>query len=351
MNARTQTTMARSTLSACSALLSLAFATTAFGQEECGESTCDKGFTCEVGDAGCPLILCPEGEDCPPCEPTPIEYCVPMECDSDSDCAEYMECATFENTICPETTPQCEAGESDEDCSAKWRAWEEQCETGEIQQCSPSWYQTCEAAADCGPGFECVPYQECDCPPAPESEDELDREAAALECVCTDLDEGRCQANEQACDEDADCLDYWTCGENYNSVCVTDGEGNFECEPADPAKVCYPPEPGGIGGGVIALESGVDPAVSDLAAQSGAAGPPVTSAANASSDDTSEVESADSPDSDGFTSRGDQVEEPGMSAESSSGGCSVNASGTSNGASMLLLGLGLVLGLRRRRAS
>jgi MYXO-CTERM domain-containing protein len=333
--------------------LSLAFATNALAQEQCGESTCDKGYTCEVGDAVCPLILCVEGEDCPPCEPTPVEYCAPIECESDSECADYMECATFENTTCPETTPECAENDSEEECSDKWRAWEEQCEVGEMSQCTPKWHGTCEVAADCGEGFECVPYQECDCPPVDASSGELDRAAADAECVCTDLDERYCQANEEECSDDADCLENWTCGENYNSVCTGDDEGNFECEPADPAKICYAPEPSGSGG-VIAFATGGDPAVSDLSAQSGIAPPQTAAVEEASSDDVAPAERADARESDSVIGDGDGdgLEEPSMSAESSSGGCSINGpTNTTGGASMLLLGLGAALGLRRRRAS
>ncbi len=336
-------------------------ATTAFAQEACGESTCDKGYTCEEGLAPCPLVLCVEGEECPQCESETIEYCVPMECESDDECADYMTCATFETQECPETYPECTEDDSEEECSAMWADWEAQCVDAEIHQCTPRFHQECEEAADCGEGFECMPNQVVvDCRGNAENDE-------PVECEYEDGDTGYCSAIEQACEEDSDCLENWTCGENYNQFCEADEDGNFECSEADPPKVCYPPEPGG-GGGFIALAA--DGATTSGAASSGVAdlpeGAPVAQASSvggAESEDELELPSADESDEspvvgdtneesapDGDT--GDEMLEESGGSSSSNSGCSVAnaASHSGGGLPALLVGLGLVLGgLRRRR--
>src|SRR5690606_18353312 len=124
-------------LAAAASFLLPLTASTAFAQEACGESTCDKGYACEEGPAPCPLVLCVEGGDCPTCEAETIEYCVPIECESDDECAAYMTCATFDTQECPETYPECAEQDSEEECSAMWAEWEAQCVDTEIHQCTP----------------------------------------------------------------------------------------------------------------------------------------------------------------------------------------------------------------------
>lgn len=326
-------------LSATAALLPL-LASTAFAQEQCGDTTCDKGYTCEEGVGPCPLILCEEGSDCTPCEPEPIEYCAPAACGSDTDCAEYMACVSFPTQECPEQTPECTAGVTDDECAALWEAWRLQCVDSEIQQCAPRWSLPCQEASDCGDGFECMPQEICT---ACRGDASNDRDVV---CDCTTSDTGYCQAIEQACDDDGDCLDHWVCGENYNSVCSDDGSGNFTCEPANPPMICHPKAPGGgfatLAADVAALEDGAAAPI----AQSSGDPTPATADGNdriglaaPTRDDTVAAPEAATADAD--------LEANGMS----SNGCAVASTSDKGNPALptLLLGLGLVAtGLRRR---
>lgn len=218
----------------------------AAAQEACGDSTCDPGYTCEVGPGLCPLILCLEGEECPPCEPEEQHFCAPADCDTDADCPDHMLCNSYETRDCPEETPTCSETDTEEECSAKWAAWEAQCVPGEAKECTPRWYLPCEVASDCGAGFECVQGESCSV--AGSDPEQAKRDAASdapVDVVCTPTEERYCQMIEQACESDSDCLENWSCAENPEGVCWADAEGGSGCEPADPAKICQPPQPDG----------------------------------------------------------------------------------------------------------
>ncbi len=376
-------------LVAVAALLPTFVASSAFAQEACGESTCDKGYHCEEMAAPCPLILCTDEADCEPCQPETVEVCSPDDCDSDSDCSDYMVCAAFDSLQCPEETPTCEPGDSDEACEAKWNAYNEQCETVELHQCAPKHNQPCMEASDCGDGFECIPYQ-CACAEAGGSDPESERLIAPEECVCPEQDQGYCSAIETACEGDTDCPEHWSCGENYNSICSQNAEGELDCEPADPPMVCTPPDPGGNQLIALAASSGQPPTASGLpgtaTASGGESGTAVeeldTAPADLEEDEgpsaaPTDAEVMDLPNVEGNTEPDGDLEEAELDTAdsndaakntranddndvvsgndpegtSSSSGCSVTpATSQSHDWSTLVAGLGLALSLFRRRS-
>lgn len=257
---------------------------TALAQEACGETTCPKGFTCEVEPGACPAIDCAPGAECQPCMPQTSMVCRPGPCSADADCADGMACADMQQTECDDVgvTPAC----ADAECREE--AAKGECTTTTIKQCLPRWALPCAVAADCGDGFDCKEQQSCSCSgssgsgssgsPTPETRpsppagtggaSSSDPAAPAPkpapsgggaepapmpeDCSCEPSGQLACEAIQVACTTDADCLNGWSCRDNPESSCWADSNGNRGCTPADPAKLCLPPyvDLGGSGRGV-----------------------------------------------------------------------------------------------------
>lgn len=152
------------TIIIATALAPLLAAGTASADEPCGETTCDDGYVCTTMETACPEIAC-EGEECPVCDPSSFQMCTPASCETEADCAEYMECYAYERLECPERVElACLDGETDEECGLRAEVWEaEECVSTEIKECTPRWYNACETASDCGDGFDCVAHEICEC--------------------------------------------------------------------------------------------------------------------------------------------------------------------------------------------
>jgi hypothetical protein len=135
----------------------------AYDPEECtSDADCSEGYECvEVEECmgwgcACPACacVCPEGEECPPCECEPCDcpeqpveeckvvgaYCGPKEidCDSDAECPEGWECVEFgaEQCLCPACAcAPCEEGTECPpcdcpDCSCEDTSGEKKCTPG-----------------------------------------------------------------------------------------------------------------------------------------------------------------------------------------------------------------------------
>ncbi len=323
--------------------------------EECGDTTCDVGTTCVQGETPCPSVLCVEDSpDCASdCSPEPYYYCEPAACDSDADCAEYMSCSTYESEVCPDQTPDCD-GMSEAECEAAWDTWRESCEAVEKSECAITWHLGCQVAADCGEGFECT-FAECSCPSASFAPPAGDVPPPDADCVCEPVDTGYCEPIVTECDSDDDCLEHWTCGDNYLLNCGRSSDGDSTCEEG-PAKICQPPSLNSDGPFIelaaldeAASSSGALPEpdgspaegeVTDLPQNDDSAIP--TSAANA---DVQELDSEKAADSASEAMSGADTNADG-------GGCSLVAAGANGNPSALLSVLGLALagaGATRRR--
>ena len=226
----------------------------AFAQDsECEvDADCEQGFECQVtGGSSCAGPACAPDEDCEPvvCETEEFRSCVPGSCETDSDCAENMVCESHELGACSQ--PACS---SDGDCP------EAECTSEVYSRCEYRWNLSCEAAADCGEGFDCVELEECSCSggeagvptdnagtpgagatassgstsagsgtqasggapssggegaagPVPPADPAVDPLAPALppDCECAPSGVGYCALQEIECGSDAECPADWSC--------------------------------------------------------------------------------------------------------------------------------------------
>lgn len=420
-------------LGALGALFMVAFAPNAFAQAECGDTTCDAGYECVSFQSSCLVIACPEGEKCDfECEPSEQFYCQRAECTDDSECGDHMVCATHERYNCPETDFACDP---DGPCEEPEKV---ECTPEEYSECTPRWELPCEEASDCGEGFACETQEFCSCPgssgstgggsapsepvdllPPPDegdgdsggeeddTTDEAPQRLAPAEpegrpapddsCGCQETDEKYCVVIEQACEEDTDCPQDWSCIDNPAGVCWADTEGNTGCEEADPARVCTPPgQEFGIAEAGIATSGAADtgassgPAEGEDGRATGGELPPdanpdvdpngggedlaepgdpddvdeeptalpqgsgdnddVDEAIEDQADDDADIAELDEEDAPTETN-GVDLDSSGDSQSSSGGGCSVSSTGAGGDAlTMLLIGLGAALSRRRKNA-
>jgi MYXO-CTERM domain-containing protein len=246
-------------------------ASPAAAQEACGDTECPKGYECKTEEESCPAIDCANGEECPPCEPQEVEYCSPLPCASDADCASDMTCYSEDVEECTGGSAPC-ARPEDGGAAECPPPVEEECTTTRRSQCVPRYLLPCETASDCGAGFTCDEIQRCGCSSSagssgsdgdPSEPVPADSEAGTdsdPDCTCEPTGKFMCQAIVTACSSDTDCESGWTCIDNPEGVCSSDSEGNTDCEPADPARLCVPPHydlvEGGRGIGRGASEDG-----------------------------------------------------------------------------------------------
>lgn len=265
---------ARHVLSALVLFTPLLFGRAALAQQACGDTTCPKGFSCEMETAGCAAVEC-VGELCQPCVPDTVLVCRPGPCSADADCAEDMACADVEQSSCADAAeaPACIQAPCPE------MRPEGTCTTTASKQCLPRWALACAVDADCGAGFSCKEQEQCSCsgstgtgtsgssgseagaggsppgaadpalpapmpsgsgaPPAP----------TPSECTCAPSGQKACEAILVACTSDAGCPSGWSCRDNPEGACWSDSNGNTGCTPADPAKLCLPPYSDFVSGG------------------------------------------------------------------------------------------------------
>lgn len=313
----------------------------ALAQSSCSDdSECEQGFECTVvGASGCdaaaPAPTCPPGESCElpepqPCETTELRACTPAACTSDAQCADGMVCHSWiegcakSSCACPSDMPDCT-------CDPQ-----PACEPDTVSQCTPRYMLPCQQAADCGPGFSCEQQEvPCACgggsagtptPGAGAGAGFAPPEGAGGQssgaplpypepCVCEPSNVYVCVAQVIECTSDAACPAGWACEQEVQAdrpACV--GDRCPEAEPVPPPRSLCRPEYYG-GGGVDVGVPGDDPAPT--------------------------VGSADPESGNGEDATGDGNE---------SAACQFGQAPASSGALSLLVVLGALIGLKRRRS-
>jgi len=349
----TQLRLASHTLVATAALLLASLAPrVALAQSSCNDdSECEQGFECTVvGASGCaaaaPAPSCIPGQPCDapepqPCETVELKACTPAACTSDAQCAEGMVCHSWTQ---PCASGGCACSSDVPDCKCDPPP---ACEPETTSMCTPRYLLPCEQASDCGAGFTCeqqaVP---CACggssagaptpgagaadpgapgfaPPAgsggqPSGEPLPNPEP----CVCEPSNVYTCVAQVIECTNDAACPAGWACEQEAQAdrpACG--GDGCPEPEPLPPARSICRPVYYGSGGVDVGLPGvpGSDPAPTG----------------NVGSGD------AESGDNKGADGEGDTNE---------SAACQFGRGPASSGALSLLVVLGALIGLKRRRS-
>lgn len=253
----------------------------AWAADECQTSAdCGKGLECTVfGSGSCPgAPACAPGSDCPapaPCEITEEKACTPAHCTTDAQCGDGWVCHAWETSscatsdcACPSDQPKCDCAPAEDTCAPETESY-----------CTPKYLVPCQAASDCGEGFDCVEQITTTCtgsggsassgsgnassgdaakpaPPAggaaPLPEPEPDPAPAPVPPSCTSEPSGvfHCVARELACEQASDCPAGWQCeqqGATDLPACA--GDGCPAAEPAPPAPRLCRPEYGSSGGG------------------------------------------------------------------------------------------------------
>jgi len=185
------------------------------------DSDCATGQLCLLSDCG--PSCDPDDEACEPTDCGGAGICVDeeipfVECVADSDCSDGDICIST-------TTETCSGGGSDpgrggED-AAPPRDPPTECKVETYAYCGPRWYDDCEVASDCGPGFTCEFLSQSDCACTAPDEDPTTDECACEETPAT---EGVCVLELVVCTDDAGCAD--------DFVCIFEGEVGVGCNEA-----------------------------------------------------------------------------------------------------------------------
>jgi hypothetical protein len=263
--------------------LALAGPALAADEGDCAtDADCSTGMVCEVtGGSAC---ACPSEGPCEPCDTVFYRECVPGPCETDADCGADLICVAWEEDCgdVPIAVPPCPPDSSCEELPAPPR---EECQPVKRSACAPKWAAPCEAATDCGVGFNCVAVENCTCSggggidtpaptepgqpsdpaPAPDGEGSGSEKPAVpaddgagapappeddrpdSECTCEPSGEKMCEPQEVSCETADECPSGWSC-EKFtvdSAPCAWTPEGGSSCEDAAPiepsAGTCYPP--------------------------------------------------------------------------------------------------------------
>ncbi len=299
------------------------------------DTDCAKGFECTVvGTSGCGAAPCAPGSSCPepePCETVVEKACTPAHCESNADCAEGMVCFEFA-TDCVATCRACPP-DQEEECGCDARA----CDPQPNKMCAPRYVLPCQAAADCGEGFTCEEQLSCGCSgsagsepaePPPGPAPAADRAAPAdgdaappPDCSCEPSGVMACIPKDITCTTGSDCPVGWTCTPEPSAEvpgCSSGDCGAAAPQPA-PRNVCIPDHYSGVG---ETVDAGGTPSREPTApgTDNGGSVPPQPEASS------------------------------GGGESNESAACQMGRAPASQGAFSLLLVLGALLGLKRRRA-
>jgi MYXO-CTERM domain-containing protein len=343
-------------------LLSALGTSAAWAADECKtDADCGQGLECIVTSSGsCPgAPPCVPGSSCPepePCEIVEQKACAPAHCTSDAQCGAGWVCHAWETNNCVSTDcacsseePECNCGAPPPDCAPETESY-----------CTPRYLLPCATATDCGEGFDCVEEQRITCPtsnpssgsggapssgsssgsagassgqadpaqPAPPPDNGFAKPAAPEPeapapdpiSACSNTPTGvfACVPKTVSCDATSDCPAGWLCVQEPSEpapACPPDGCTEPAPAPAPPpARLCRPE----YDRGTSSNDSGSNPGLSG----SPSPRPPVSPESAAPKD-------ADS------------------SRESSA--CQMGRAPASHSAFSLLVVLGALVGLRRKR--
>lgn len=221
------------------------------------DADCPEHFVCMMSTVPCPGVVCDpaSSEECevPICDDeSEVRTCVPAppaSCESASDCEAGLVCVTYLYETCdagPACNPPSAPGE-EPDCAP--RNEPAQCETESVGYCLPPYLAPCDAAADCGPGFECKAQEMCSCsgsgPTIPGGGDA--GQPPEPECSCEPTGQMYCELIKQACERDSDCAGDMACrsvpAPPADSTCASTPDGGTSCE--EPTGNDDPGEAGG----------------------------------------------------------------------------------------------------------
>jgi len=275
----------------------------------CGEQDCPKNWECKSESRPTDSIACAPGAECAIPEPATVEYCSPLPCSSDADCASDMVCYSGTQTECVDAPP-CASGA---ECAAPADTG---CTTVTVSACVPRYVLPCETASDCGTGFTCEEQEDCACggspgigagtpssgsgsgptpsdsgssgsagssarpaaPPAdggaaepvpadgaeapadPDGKVPPDGGSELLppdgQCTCTPSGVKACKLTVVGCTTTTDCPSGLTCEENPSGTCWAKSDGTSGCDTPDPARICAPPYTDLVSGAGRADDSG-----------------------------------------------------------------------------------------------
>lgn len=378
-------------------------ANAASAQDCAKDADCGDGYVCKTAmSPGCAEAPCPADDpkcnNLPPdCAPMEYHYCEAKPCTADSDCGDTMVCFTQTYEECSGGSASAKPCPKDGQCPAPdpTPATDPVCtKHSGPSTCMERWAVPCKESADCGPGFDCkeqifatcsgggsapaagggsagsadggVPAN--DPPPPPPQEMCTSEPSGMFSCVLKDL----------PCDTDDDCPSGLECTEDYSGVACT--------QAAPPAMASGDTPKGGSGSGSgsagagapedagVGVDTPVDTcrdvkptkscmphnyyrgggAADSAQGANTAGGAPVDKGGSSNSDDGAAPPTAPKPTSSEHAASGSDPNADmsnGDNTMKSSGGCSVSATGDSQGMLGLLSMLGLsVLAVRRRKA-
>jgi len=351
--------------------------------EACGDQTCPKNWECR-SETATPDIACAPGADCALPEPSTLEYCAPLPCSSDADCASDMVCYSETHTECDDPPPCAK----DADCV---QHTDVPCTSVTQSACVPRYVPPCGTDSDCGVGFTCEAQQDCSCggstgsaggptpsggsgsssgsagssgsAPAPADAGSADpvppQDGGAAppdmkmapdagtpstepppECVCTSSKTKTCRLVEVGCNAASDCPAGFTCEDNPSGSCWASSDGSSGCDVPDPAKICAPPYTDLIGGVGRAQDSG-----GELGVPTGAPEPPKSGSGDGNSSTGGGTAGGDDPHA------ADPSQDPEETTVVTHGGCAIANAPDATTASYGLVALGLagLFGAWRRR--
>ena len=246
------------TMFALMAVFSLPSLAQADESMECAnDADCPDGMICAIADCK----PCPDGEECPSCEPMGecFEVYVPTGCSTDQDCPEGSQCVSMP---CACDCKACPEGEECEPCGP--------CDCDDLGECMPiyeddpgGWYgEECETDEDCPVEFKCeeVSWGQCGgstptCAPCTCAACDPDDESCDPEdCECPPCDEQgeapecfeetvkMCTFSPTECEADADCGDGFECLAQeicygYGTACACPDIA-CACEPCPEGEEC-----------------------------------------------------------------------------------------------------------------
>lgn len=372
----------------------------------CGDQTCPKNWECRSEPAPTPGIACAPGADCAVPEPTTVEYCAPLPCSSNADCASDMVCYSETHTECDDPPPCAK----DADCAAPADV---ACTSVTQSACVPRYVPPCGTDSDCGVGFTCEAQQDCSCggstgsagggptpssgsgsgsssgsagssgsPAAPSdggAADPLPAEDGGAappdtkmapdagappanepppECVCTPSKTKACKLVEVGCNAASDCPAGFTCEDNPSGSCWASSDGSSGCDVPDPAKICAPPYTDLVNGAGRAEDGGGELGVPTGSTGTGAPEPPKGGSGDGNSGTGGgSTGGSNSSAGSGAQAQSDPEAAPHDAAQDSDettvthAGCSITNAPDATTASYGLVALGLagLFGARRRR--